>query len=168
MGQLRSALSAAIRATGRPAAALAALAQHARTVEGALATTAVQVVVDRSEHTVTYSRAGHPPPLLAQAEGAVDVLDAVVDPPLGACDDIAPRSQATAAYAPGATLILYTDGLIERRDEDIDAGLHRLADSVKRHHTLAPEPLADAVLTDLVPAPHRGPDDDTALVAVRL
>ncbi|MGP4051962.1 PP2C family protein-serine/threonine phosphatase [Streptomyces sp. 2A115] len=168
MGQLRSALSAAIRATGRPAAALTTLAQHAHTVDGALATTAVQVVVDHSHHTVTYSRAGHLPPLLAHADGEVEVLDTVTDPPLGACDDTAPRSQATAAYAPGDTLVLYTDGLIERRDEDIDTGLNRLTDSLKRHHALGPEPLADAVLTDLAPAPHRGPDDDTALVAVRL
>jgi len=168
MGQLRSALSAAIRATGRPAAALETLAQHAHTVEGALATTAVQAVIDRSEHTVTYSRAGHPPPLLAHADGAVEVLDAATDPPLGACDDTVPRSETTVAYAPGATLVLYTDGLIERRGEDIDLGLRRLADSLRRHHTLAPEPLADAVLTDTVPASPRGPDDDIALVAIRL
>lgn len=57
------------------------------------------------------------------------------------------------SYTPGATLVLYTDGLIERRTEDIDQGLHRLTASLKHHHTLPPEPLADAILTDLVPAP---------------
>ena len=168
MGQLRSALSAAIRATGRPAAALATLDQHARFVEGALATTAVQAVIDRAVHTVTYSRAGHPPPLLAHADGTVEALDTATDPPLGACDDALPRSQATVSYTPGATLVLYTDGLIERRDEDIDAGLHRLTDALARHHALSPEPLADAVLTDLLPSSRPGPDDDTALVVIRL
>ncbi|MEV0220055.1 SpoIIE family protein phosphatase [Streptomyces sp. NPDC050704] len=168
MGQLRSALSAAIRATGRPAAALTTLAQHAHTVEGALATTAVQAVINRTDHTITYSRAGHPPPLLAHADGTVEILDSVTDPPLGACDDTLPRTEATAPYTPGATLILYTDGLIERRDEDIDTGLNRLTNSLKHHHALAPEPLADAILTDLVPSPRRGPDDDTALVVIRL
>ena len=168
MGQLRSALSAAIRATGRPADALTTLAQHAHTVEGALATTAVQAVIDRAAHTVTYSCAGHPPPLLAHPDGTVEPLDTATDPPLAASDDTIPRTQATVSYTPGATLVLYTDGLIERRGEDIDHGLHRLTHSLKHHHTLPPEPLADAILTDLVPAPRRGPDDDTALVIIRL
>ncbi|MEV4035264.1 PP2C family protein-serine/threonine phosphatase [Streptomyces umbrinus] len=168
MGQLRSALSAAIRATGRPADALTTLAQHAHTVEGALATTAVQAVIDRAAHTVTYSCAGHPPPLLAHPDGTVELLDTATDPPLAASDDTIPRTQATVSYTPGATLVLYTDGLIERRGEDIDRGLNRLTHSLKHHHTLPPEPLADAILTDLVPAPRRGPDDDTALVVIRL
>lgn len=122
MGQLRSALSAAIRATGRPADALTTLAQHAHTVEGALATTAVQAVIDRAAHTVTYSCAGHPPPLLAHPDGTVELLDTATDPPLAASDDTIPRTQATVSYTPGATLVLYTDGLIERRTEDIDQG----------------------------------------------
>ncbi|GHA21584.1 hypothetical protein GCM10010372_21950 [Streptomyces tauricus] len=168
MGQLRSALSAAIRATGRPAAALTTLAEHARTVEGALATSAVQAVVDRVGHTVTYSCAGHPPPLLAHVDGSVEILDGATDPPLGACDAAMSRGEATVGYAPGATLVLYTDGLIERRGEDIDLGLRRLADSVERHQALDPELLADAVLADLLPASRRGPDDDTALVVIRL
>lgn len=168
MGQLRSALSAAIRASGRPATALTTLAEHAHTVDGALATTTVQAVIDRGEHTVTYSRAGHPPPLLAHADGSVEVLDMVTDPPLGACDDTFARSEAAVGYAPGGTLVLYTDGLVERRGEDIDVGLRRLAGSVERHHLLDPAPLADAVLADLLPALQYGPDDDTALVVIRL
>lgn len=168
MGQLRSALSAAIRATGRPAIALTTLAEHAHTVDGALATTAVQAVLDRTERTVTYSRAGHPPPLLAHADGSVEVLDSATDPPLGACDDTFRRSEATVGYASGSTLLLYTDGLIERRGEDIDVGLRRLAGSVERHYLLDPELLADAVLADLVLAPQHGSDDDTALVVIRL
>ncbi|WP_328495401.1 SpoIIE family protein phosphatase [Streptomyces sp. NBC_00414] len=168
MGQLRSALSAAIRATGRPAAALTTLAQHARTVEGALATSVVQAVVDRVAHTVTYSCAGHPPPLLAHVDGSVEILDMATDPPLGACDELMSRGETTVGYAPGATLVLYTDGLIERRGEDIDAGLRRLADSVEQHHVLDPEDLADAVLADLLPSSRLGPDDDTALVVIRL
>jgi serine phosphatase RsbU (regulator of sigma subunit) len=168
MGQLRNALSAAIRATGRPTSALTTLARHALTVEGALATTVVQAVVDRSRRTVTYSRAGHPPPLLAHADGTVEFLDGATDPPLGAGDDLAAREEATVPYAPGATLVLYTDGLVERRDEDIDTGLRRLADSLERHHALDAERLADAVLDHLAPDPEKGSDDDTALVVLRL
>ncbi|MPY63880.1 PP2C family protein-serine/threonine phosphatase [Streptomyces spongiae] len=167
MGQLRNALSAALRATGRPASALTTLARHALTVDGALATTAVQVVVDRSARTVTYSRAGHPPPLLAHADGTVEILDQATDPPLGAGDGSV-QGEATVSYTRGATLVLYTDGLIERRDEDIDTGLRRLADSLALHHTLDAESLADAVLSHLAPGPERGSDDDTALVVIRL
>jgi serine phosphatase RsbU (regulator of sigma subunit) len=63
-------------------------------------------------------------------------------------------------------LPLYTDGLIERRREDIDIGLARLADSLARHRADDPESLADAVLTDLLPPCDA--TDDTALVIVRL
>jgi serine phosphatase RsbU (regulator of sigma subunit) len=62
--------------------------------------------------------------------------------------------------------VLYTDGLIERRREDIDTGLARLARSLARHPAADPETLADALLADLLPP--GGLTDDTALVIVRL
>src|SRR5262249_6653248 len=85
---------------------------------------------------------------------------------LGARPQHAPRIQAAATFRDGAALALYTDGLIERRREDIDTGLARLADSLARHQADAPEALADAVLTDLLPP--GGATDDTALVIARL
>jgi hypothetical protein len=63
-------------------------------------------------------------------------------------------------------LALYTDGLVERRDRDIDTGLRRLADSLSRHQGAEPEALADSVLLDLLPA--GGITDNTALVLVSL
>ncbi|MGW3875944.1 PP2C family protein-serine/threonine phosphatase [Streptomyces sp. NPDC005055] len=168
MGQLRSALSTAMHATGQPARALKALARYAVTVEGALATTAVQTVIDETTHTITYSRAGHPPPLLLGADRhAVKVLDQASDPPLGALEPEVARTQSTLSYQPGVTLVLYTDGLIERRDQDIDTGLGRLIENLARHGHLGPELLADALLTDL-PSHKDGPDDDIALVVVQL
>ncbi|MDN3055689.1 SpoIIE family protein phosphatase [Streptomyces hygroscopicus] len=167
MGQLRSALSAATRVTQGPAQAMEVLGRYARFVEGALAATAVQVVIDPVAHTVTYSCAGHPPPLLLQVQGAVEVLDQATDPPLGARSEDVPRPQAAVGYAPGATLVLYTDGLIERREEDIDVGLTRLIRSLARHRGLRPEPMADAILADL--GVTGGPAaDDTALVVIGL
>ncbi len=74
--------------------------------------------------------------------------------------------ETSVAFAEGATLVLYTDGLIERRTEDIDRGLARLADSLVHHRHADPEPLADALLADLLPA--EGNTDDTALVVLRL
>jgi hypothetical protein len=80
--------------------------------------------------------------------------------------DHAGRPQAGTPFAEGATLVLYTDGLIERRTEDTDTGLARLADSLARHRQADPETLADALLTDLLPP--AGVADDTALVVLRL
>uniref|UniRef100_UPI00384E256F SpoIIE family protein phosphatase n=1 Tax=Streptomyces albidocamelliae TaxID=2981135 RepID=UPI00384E256F len=61
----------------------------------------------------------------------------------------------------------YTDGLIERRHQDIDTGLSRLTDALARHRALThPEALADAVINDLIPA--EGVTDDSALVVVSL
>ncbi|MFD4242136.1 PP2C family protein-serine/threonine phosphatase [Streptomyces sp. NPDC058525] len=166
MGQLRSALSAASRVADGPAQALEALGLYARSVDGAESTTAVLAVIDDTEHTITYSSAGHPPPALMRPDGVVDFLDQATDPPLGARPEPATRPQGDAVFTEGATLVLYTDGLIERRYEDIDAGLARLAGSLTRHQGADPETLADALLADLIPP--AGATDDTALVIVSL
>ncbi|MEV0452696.1 SpoIIE family protein phosphatase [Streptomyces sp. NPDC050600] len=166
MGQLRSALSAAARVADGPARALEALGLYARSVEGAESTTVVKTFIDWDTHTITYSSAGHPPPALLDPDGTVTFLDQATDPPLGARPEHVPRPEASRAFTEGATLVLYTDGLIERRSEDIDAGLGRLADSLTRHGRAEPEDLADALLADLLPLD--GNTDDTALVVLRL
>ncbi|MGW3634954.1 PP2C family protein-serine/threonine phosphatase [Streptomyces sp. NPDC005122] len=166
MGMLRSALSAAIRALERPAQALEVLGLYARSLEGALNTTVVKAMVDPRSHLIIYSNAGHPPPVLVHPDGGCRFLDEAVDPPLGARPQHVPRPQAGQPYSPGDTLVLYTDGLIERRDEDIDAGLARLTEALGRHRFLGPEHLADALLADLGLV--RGAHDDIALVIVRL
>ncbi|MCT4353537.1 SpoIIE family protein phosphatase [Streptomyces sp. Je 1-79] len=166
MGMLRSALSAAVRALPEPAKSLEVLGLYARSVEGALATTAVQVVIDAQAQQIAYSSAGHPPPVLLHADGTCDLLEQATDPPLGARPEHVPRPQATLAYALGDTLVLYTDGLIERRDEDIDAGLHRLTDALTRHADMGPDRLADTLLARLGVV--GGARDDIALVIVRL
>ncbi|WP_406310631.1 PP2C family protein-serine/threonine phosphatase [Streptomyces sp. NBC_00623] len=162
MGQLRSALSAAIRVVGGPASALDGLDLYARSVDGALSTTAVQTIIAWADHRITYSSAGHPPPALADPDGTVRFLDQATDPPLGASLEHTPRPQTSTTYANGATLVLYTDGLIERRGEDIDQGLQRLADHLARHGNGQVEALADELI-DLSSA-----TDDTAVVVVRL
>jgi serine phosphatase RsbU (regulator of sigma subunit) len=166
MGMLRSALSAAIRALERPAQALEVLGLYARAVDGALNTTVVKALVDPRSRLIIYSSAGHPPPVLAHADGSCELLDQATDPPLGARPQHVPRPQAGQSYTPGDTLVLYTDGLIERRYEDIDISLSRLTDALGRYSTLSPERLADALLARLGVA--GGARDDIALVVVRL
>ncbi|MEU6285104.1 SpoIIE family protein phosphatase [Streptomyces sp. NPDC047028] len=166
MGRLRSALGAASLVAGDPAHVLDALDLYAGCVDGAQSTTAVLCVVDPARRTIAYSSAGHLPPALLYPDGTVEFLDRATDPPLDARPDPGPRPQAEIPFPDGATLLLYTDGLVERRQEDIDVGLARLAGSLARHRGAGPETLADALLSDLTPP--GGPTDDTALVVVRL
>ncbi|HSX96620.1 MAG TPA: SpoIIE family protein phosphatase [Streptomyces sp.] len=166
MGQLRSALSGATRVSDGPAQALDALDLYARSVEGAESTTVVTTFIDWDSHTITYSCAGHPPPALVHPDGTVTFLDHATDPPLAARPTQAARPQVRTAFVEDSTLVLYTDGLIERRTEAIDTGLERLADSLARHRKHDPETLADALLADLLPL--SGNTDDTALIVLRL
>ncbi|MGA4969868.1 PP2C family protein-serine/threonine phosphatase [Streptomyces pseudogriseolus] len=166
MGQLRSALSATSRVADGPGQALNVLGRYANVVDGAESATVVTTFIDFDRHVITYSSAGHPPPVLLHRDGRVEFLDRATDPPLDARPEPRPRPEASVAFSPGATLVLYTDGLIERRREDIGVGLRRLADSLSHHRELDPEPLADTVLRELLPP--GGATDDTALVVVRL
>ncbi|MGW3045770.1 PP2C family protein-serine/threonine phosphatase [Kitasatospora sp. NPDC001159] len=166
MGMLRSALSAVIRAVERPAQALEVLGLYAQSVEGALNTTCFKAVVDTRSHLIIYSNAGHPPPVLVHRDGGCELLDQATDPPLGARVQHVPRPQAGLQYSPGDTLVLYTDGLIERRGEDIDTGLTRLTGALRHGGALGPEHMADAVLAQLGVV--SGGRDDIALIVVRL
>ncbi|WP_425246096.1 PP2C family protein-serine/threonine phosphatase [Streptomyces sp. NEAU-NA10] len=166
MGMLRSALSAATRTVEGPAQALEVLCRYALCVDGALTTTAVHAVIHTSERLIAYSSAGHPPPILLHPGGICDLLDQATDPPLGAHAEHVPRTEAQVPYAVGDTLILYSDGLIERRGEDIDAGLHRLCDALSHSAHLGPDHLTDALLARF--GVSGGARDDIALIAVRL
>ncbi len=107
------------------------------------------------------ANAGHPPPLLV-TDGQTEYVSIPAGPPLG----IGPSSyeSTTVTMTGGSTLILYTDGLIERRTEDIDTGMRRLADVVGPIASDPVEALVDQVLTSL-----RDEDaaDDIAVLALR-
>ncbi|MFF3949700.1 PP2C family protein-serine/threonine phosphatase [Streptomyces sp. NPDC001902] len=166
MGMLRSALSAAMRTVDGPAKALEVVGLYARCVEGAVATTAVSALIDKERRTISYSSAGHPPPVLLHGDGTCELLDQATDPPLGARPAHVARPQAALTYRPGDTLVLYTDGLIERRREDIYTGLARLTSALADTPGLGAERLADALLARL--GVTGGAADDIALVTVRL
>jgi PAS domain S-box-containing protein len=166
MGMLRSALSAAIRVADGPNRALETLGLYARAQEGATATTTFVCQVFPASRILTYSSAGHPPPVLMGADGTQCFLDRATDPPLGVRLEHVPRPQATVEYRPGDTLVMYTDGLIERREEDIDVGLRRLAAAVRQLRHLPTEELADELLAAM--ANPAGQEDDVSLMVVRL
>ncbi|WP_028662927.1 PP2C family protein-serine/threonine phosphatase [Saccharomonospora halophila] len=167
MGRLRSALGALIRADpDRPGSALAMLDRYARTIESALGTTVATVTVDTDAHTLTYGSAGHLPPMLLRPDGDVDTLDEALSLPLSVGPLHRTRPQARYTYTSGSILVLYTDGLVERRGEVLDVGLDRLRRSLTEHGALATEELANRLLADLLT--DRPTEDDTALIVTAL
>jgi PAS domain S-box-containing protein len=124
--------------------------------------TALYGVWDPRELTWTYASAGHVPAVLRGADGKASFLDATPDPPLG----VANSFRAHRVSVPeGSTLILYTDGLIERRNESISDGLRRLQKATV-HGPADPESLCDHVLAELLG--DQANEDDVAILAVTL
>jgi serine phosphatase RsbU (regulator of sigma subunit) len=110
-----------------------------------------------------WASAGHPEPMLLGADGTVTDLSGPVGPPLG-IDWDGPRSDGSAVLAPGDTLLLFTDGLIERRVAGLDEGRARLRALVAGEVGRPLAELCDRVLLGMLP---EGAEDDVALLAVR-
>jgi PAS domain S-box-containing protein len=164
MGQLRSAAQALLLRTPEPAKALAGLDNFARRLPPARCTTVFCAVIDLTTSTVRYSSAGHPPPVLVDRTGA-QILDLAQSVPLAATETVWSRPEAEARLLPGATLLLYTDGLIERRGESLDVGIGRASKALNRYRHSHPDYVADHLMTDL--APPSGFDDDVAVLVYR-
>jgi serine phosphatase RsbU (regulator of sigma subunit) len=114
---------------------------------------------------VCWSNAGHPPPILLRADGEPVLLTADhTDVILGVAPEL-PRAQAEVKMRPGDTLVLYSDGLIERRGRDYDEGIGLLREVLLGNAQLPLQDLCEHLLDRLVPVE---PDDDVALVALRL
>ena len=169
MAQLRNLLRGIAWASGgTPAEVLATLD---RAVTGLDVRSLATVLVARVEHpragdarrVLRWSNAGHLPPLLVAADGDVVLLEQR-DLLLGV-DHAHRRHDHTVELPPGSTLLLYTDGLVERRGEDLDQGIGRLVAVVGRlvQGGVPLDDLCDRVLGTL-PA---HPDDDVALLALR-
>lgn len=114
---------------------------------------------------LVWASAGHLAPVVVHPDGTLGEPGEWQGDLLLGVDSLAVRHEHELALEPGSTVLLFTDGLVERRQEDLDAGLARLREVVT---DLADRPLAelcDELVERLV---HGHPDDDVALVAVRL
>jgi GAF domain-containing protein/anti-sigma regulatory factor (Ser/Thr protein kinase) len=163
MGQLRSALAAYLLDDHGPAEALERLDRFARRVDGAAASTVACGVLDRHSGELTWARAGHVPALVIDdaggrflVGGAGTVLGVRRRPPV---------AEQVTVLEPGSSVVLYTDGLVERRGEDVDVGLARLQRAAVELRDLDPEPLAAGLLTRCLGGRRV---DDVALVVIRL
>jgi serine phosphatase RsbU (regulator of sigma subunit) len=157
MGQLRVAARAVALEGSGPASVLEAMDRFAQSVD-ATCTTMVCVEVDRRGGVLRHASAGHPPVLVAGRDGA-RWLDGGRGAPLGI--SIGPREESTAALDPGDRVVLYTDGLVERRQEHIDVGLDRLLATAEQLAGHPLEALADELVRRLVP---EAASDDVVVV----
>ncbi len=135
-----------------------AAADGAGAVTGA---SCLYAIYDPTTRICTMARAAHLPPAMVLPSGEVRFLDVPAGPPLGLTG--LPYQTAEFELPEGSQLVLYTDGLIETRDRDIDAGMDLLRDAL-RDGSRTPEQTCDAVLDALLPA---RPGDDIALVVAR-
>jgi serine phosphatase RsbU (regulator of sigma subunit) len=163
MGQLRSAGRALLLESRSPAHVLSALDRFAALVPGAAVSTVFCAVVDPEAGTLRYSSAGHPPAIVVDADGRSRFLEDAGSLPLTVVDDLQ-RPESDVVLSPGSTLLLYTDGLVERRDQVIDDGMARAVDVLTEGRGLHPDELAD-LLTDRLLAD--APDDDVAFLLYR-
>lgn len=165
MGQLRSALSITARQEGDPARVADLLDDYSATVPGSACTTVVLARVDPAAETVSHITVGHPPPLLVGPDGQVSFLDDTPSWPLGV-RSVARPNAAVRAMPAGSLLVMYTDGLIERRGESIERGLERLRSALECLWPLPTRVIVERLLDSLG---HHGSDshDDIAVLAVR-
>jgi serine phosphatase RsbU (regulator of sigma subunit) len=162
MGALRN-VSRALLADGRgPAEVIASLDRFATTMPAAACATVVCAVVDLAEQTITYSNAGHPPPLLVHDDQVI-WLDQALATPLAVNEPT--RREARLDVRPDDLLVLYTDGLVERRNESLDDGLLRLANAAVAFRHEPVEDVANRLIEELVGPTAR---DDVALVVKRI
>jgi PAS domain S-box-containing protein len=164
MGQLRASARALLLTGAEPATMLQQLDSVAALIPDAFCTTVFVAILDTRAETLTYSSAGHVPALLAAPESRPQQLTDASSVPLAVHND-EPRPQGVAALAAGSTLLLYTDGLVERRDLSIDAGIARVTEMLTQTIELPIDAVADAMLDRLAPA--LGYDDDVAIVLYR-
>ena len=163
MGQLRTALRAYALEDHGPADTLRLLDTLLQTIRGRGMATASYAVVEPDTGDVTIACAGHPPPVVVSPDGA-RLLDTSPAPPLGAVP-FAQFRETTSSLAPGESLLLYTDGLIETRTDRLDDRLEVLRATAAEAADDDLDGLCERVLDALVPS--RSAEVEVAIVVVR-
>ena len=162
MGQLRTALRLALLEQESTVEAIAGINRLVHLTRAGEVATLTCVVVDPARQELTHLSAGHPPPLVIGPDAKAYYLEGGRSLPLGAMPHAQFR-QETAPLPQGSTLLLYTDGLIERRGEALDEGLERLRSSAERHAGAELEELLERIVEDLV---GKSASDDVAVLAL--
>jgi PAS domain S-box-containing protein len=173
MGQVRGLLRGiSYSSGGTPAEVLAGLDRALKGLDLDIMATAVVARLEQDEADrragrtrLRWSNAGHPAPIVVDPDGKITVLDLPPADLLLGVSPEAPREDHVAELPRGSTVLLYTDGLVERRNRDIDAGTEELIDVLRDCADLPLEMLCDRILGRLF-LPDA--EDDVAVLAVRL
>ncbi|QMU79655.1 SpoIIE family protein phosphatase [Streptacidiphilus sp. PB12-B1b] len=163
MGQLRTAVRAYARLDLPPHEVLQLLDGLASEIDPTLIATCVYAVYDPSEQLLTYSSAGHLPLMIREPDGSVTRPEEPCGPPLGTGGWL--HTSASVSLITGATGVLYTDGLVERRGQDIDEGLDALATTFAGA-TGQPDVICARLLRAMGVTPDH--DDDVAALVFQL
>jgi PAS domain S-box-containing protein len=164
MGRVRNALRAYAFEDSDPATVLLRLHRLIRNQDDHAMVTAFVARYEPATSLMSWSRAGHPPPLLVGRDGTTRFLDDVNGAPLGTM--VREYRTATTRLDPGALIVCYTDGLIERRDRILDDGLDWLEEKVREYAGDPLGALCDKLVDDPF-VPHPSPDD-ICVVALRV
>ncbi len=162
MAQMRSAIRTLVAVDPDPPAVLAGMDRVFDALHLEQLVTMVYAVADPSRDHLEVINAGHPPPVKIAADGGIEVLEHPSTLILGVGGGT--RAVHTAAFGPGDTLLLYTDGLIERRGEDADSATERLISALETAGSEAPDAWLSSIVEEL-----RDPtrDDDVAAMLVK-
>lgn len=164
MALVRGMVSALLHSGVAPPDVFAELSAVLRQRSVLLTATAALVVVDLAGETVTFATAGHPPPLLRLPGQGVVPLESANSPLIGAPGTR--RIADTAPFPRGAALVMYTDGLVERRDRPIDDGIGQASACLAARPDEAPGvDIVDSLIADLVG--DRVAEDDIAVLVVQ-
>ncbi|HWC36160.1 MAG TPA: SpoIIE family protein phosphatase [Mycobacteriales bacterium] len=161
MAQTRTMIRAYAVDDPDPLSVLAKVDHYFQVLEGAQFVTALYLLLDNGTGAVTIATAGHLPPILVRA-GGCELAATVVGTPLGITNQ--PREVTTVQVPCGAGLVAFTDGLVERRGFDIDAGIGEILSSLRDAVGIAD---ASTLLQRVVAsAPSGGQDDDVTVLAL--
>lgn len=161
MGRLRSALRAYALETADPAEVLERLDRKVQHFEAGHMTTVLYIVVEPGADRLIVSSAGHLMPFVVKPDQHAVTLDGPIDPPIGALSSVLRRSQVVT-LPEGAVLCMFTDGLVERRDEPLEKSLERLGNAIT---AASPNSVCESALLAMLSSGK--PADDIALLALR-
>lgn len=162
MAALRGAVRAFSTVEASPAAILARMNTYLGVFKPDAFATLFIAIFDPADGRLRYARAGHPPALLLRPDGSFDLLKEPLGPPLGLPGTC--YREGEQPFPPGSTLVIYTDGLIERQDRDIDLSMADLVRTASSHHRSSPDDLCDRLVELLAGAELF---DDATLLVVR-
>lgn len=162
MGRLRTAVSVLAPVAAGPGSILASVCDYARDSGATSFATAVVAALETDTGRLTYGSAGHPPLLVIDPDGTSRWLTDGRSAPLACGQRQIVRPEGSTYLAPGSVVVGYTDGLVERRGEDLMEGLARLERICQMNHRRSIEELADLMLAEA-----DGSADDVVVLVLR-